>query len=57
MTRRRVMESLNGLLEVFMREILKKILDMDLELCVGLTELLMKENGLKEYNVGKGNYN
>ena len=41
----------NGKMEIFIREIIFRILGMDMDKCIGVMVVIIKDNGIKEFSM------
>lgn len=50
------MEYLHGLQEMYIKEIINQMLEMDMDKCIGVMEVIIKGNGEVEYKMEMGKY-
>ena len=51
-----VMEFLHGLVEIFIKEIIKTIVEMGMDKCTGVMVVFIKDNGEKVFNMEKDRF-
>ena len=51
-----VMEFLHGLVEIFIKEIIKMIVEMGMDKCTGVMVVFIKDNGKKVYSMEKDKF-